>query len=241
MKRKIPVAPILAIILCLAAIAVPILLGNQLLRDWQESFQTSTIIVLIVVTAYYAWQSQQQAEASRLMVEIIEQQRRDAVQPELVFCLMSSQIDFKQVLSTPESINLKGTTEVCNFGVGLARDIVSRIVVNGSSSPTVPLPPLAPRYWTRIDLQPHWAWLEDIRYREQGLIPSQVKVELRYCDTYGQPHVTALRLKHDDHGGDYLYFVQAVEYAHRESVRSELADKASSDGTGRVTPQGTFM
>lgn len=242
-KRNIPVALIITIVFCLAAFVLLLWPGNQFFKDRQESFQTSTVLALIFVTAYYAWQTRQQAEVSRLMVEKMEQQRMDAVQPELVVCETSpneggAAIDFKEVLPVVGTIHLRESKiGVHNFGVGLARDIVSKVVVSGTASPGITLPPIAPEYWTRIDLSPHWTWLEDIRLQEQGGLPPNVCLELCYRDTFGQPHVTTLTLKHDDHKGGYFYSVESVQYSHGPSGDIQSATNHSPDGSRRITPR----
>ncbi|MBI2304091.1 MAG: hypothetical protein HYU86_05030 [Chloroflexi bacterium] len=232
------------VFVCIAFLSVVVWGNDQWLQGRQVLAQTAPVWVLIIVTAYYAWNSLQQAEASRRMVEKMEQQRLDAVQPEVVLCHTTSSarnatIDFKQV-SPVNTIQLMGPVEVHNFGVGLARDIVSTIVVNGHASPDVALPPLAPEFWTLTDLSPHWAWLEANRLQEQGSIPASVHLQLRYRDTFGESHMTTLHLKHNDNKGDYSYSVERVDYSHRPSGGIKPPAKPSSDGSGRVTPPASI-
>lgn len=233
MNRRITLAII--IIFSLVVFSAPLWADSRWVvwfQDRQGFYQTATVLVLIIITVYYAIQTQ-------IMADAMEQQRLDAVQPELVFCEtyvnpIEGVYETKQVLPLPDGIDLRQWIRVQNFGVGLARDIVSRIVVNGASSPGMALPPLAPGYWTGFDLSPHSAWLEEIRQKEKGGTPPVIYIELRCHDTFGKPHITTLQLKHDDHKGGYNYNVEGAKYTHRP-IRG-IQSQSKPDGSGRITP-----
>ncbi|MDP2663436.1 MAG: hypothetical protein Q8R28_22200, partial [Dehalococcoidia bacterium] len=246
MKSKIHVELILMILFSLAVLSTPVWSNNQLLEWFQKNqafYQVATVIILVVVTTYYAWQTQRQADISRLMAEKMEQQRLDAVQPELVVCETSpnaggAAIDFKEVLPVVSTIHLRETKiGIHNFGVGLARDVVSSVVVDGKASPDKELPPLAPEFRTSASMVDHWAWVESNRthgdelghVRFNALGPERVSLELRYRDTFGYHHMTKLQLRLDgSRKGEYLYHVDGVEYRHRYSGERQTVKEATS-------------